>query len=114
MTNNIYDTANQLERDLREHPSYIQLKDSYAAITNNSDSKLLFDEFRQLSLKLQEKQVQGEELSPEEIEELQALSAKIMEDDYISRLMQAEQQLSQIMNDLNNIITKPLNEIYQD
>lgn len=114
MMNNIYDTANQLEREFRQHPAFELFKESHQNIQENPDSKALFDEFRELSMQVQQMQMAGEELSPEAIEELQGLSQRVMEDQNINRLLQAEQQLSTIMNDLNEIITKPLNEIYQN
>ena len=41
------------------------------------------------------------------------LSKGIMADDHIRGLIEAERRMDQIIRDLNNIITKPLQEIYQ-
>ena len=111
--NNIYDTANQLERDLRALPAYNDLKESVAAIEANDESRELFKEFRAISQQLQQKQMQGEAPTEEEIANIQAMSVKVQEDENINRLMASEQQVSQTINDINQIITKPLNEVYQ-
>lgn len=111
--NNIYDTANQLERDLRDLPAYKELQEAIELINSNEDSKKLFKEFREISATLQTKQMQGEMPTEEEIEGIQALSEKVQSDENITRLMMSEQQVSQVINDINNIITKPLNEVYQ-
>ncbi|MBG9981705.1 YlbF family regulator [Aerococcaceae bacterium DSM 111020] len=110
---NIYDTANQLERDIRELPAYKALQDAYAKIKENETSYELFEKFRQTSAELQQKAMSGEQPSEEEIQELQSMSQEISADENINQLMQAEQQMSQVFDDINNIITKPLSEIYQ-
>lgn len=112
--NNIYDTANQLERDLRALPAYVELKAAVEAIEANEESRTLFSEFRLVSQQLQQKQMQGEAPTEEEIANIQAMSVKVQEDENINRLMASEQQVSQTINDINQIITKPLNEVYQN
>lgn len=112
-TNNIYDTANQLERDIRALPAFAQLKEAFNAIQANEASSALFDEFRQTSQDLQMKQMSGEQPGEAEMESLQALFARVSEDEAIKQLMDSEQQLSQVMEDINRIITRPLQEIYE-
>lgn len=112
--NNIYDTANQLERDLRNLPAYADLKEAIELINSNEESKQLFNEFRNISNALQAKQMQGETPTEDEIAEIQAMSVKVQSDENITRLMMSEQQVSQVINDINTIITKPLNEVYQN
>lgn len=112
--NNIYDTANQLERDLRSLPAYAELKEAIELINSNEESKQLFNEFRNISSALQAKQMQGETPTEDEIAEIQAMSVKVQSDENITRLMMSEQQVSQVINDINTIITKPLNEVYQN
>ena len=112
--NNVYDTANQLERDLRQLPAYLELKASLEAIEANAESRELFEEFRNLSQLLQAKQMEGDTPSDEEIASIQAMSVKVQGDENINRLMMSEQQVSQVINDINTIITKPLNEAYEN
>lgn len=112
MSNNIYDTANQLERDLRQLPVFTQLKEAFAAIEASEASKTLFEEFKQTSQDYQMKQMMGQAPSEEEMTALQALSERVSADAAIRQLMESEQQLSQIMADINRIITKPLEELY--
>lgn len=113
MNNNIYDTANQLERDLRNLDSYQALKKIMADIQENSESASLFAEYRAKSQSYQDKILQAEEVSQEELAQLQELSNKIQQDALISKLMQEEQRVSQIIHDIYGIINKPLEEIYR-
>lgn len=113
-TNNIYDTANQLERDLRALPAFEALKTSLDTVNANEESKELFDKFRALTQELQMKQMQGQQPTEEDMEKMQTMSTQISADENIAKLMQAEQQLSQVINDINEIIVKPIQEVYGD
>ena len=101
---NIYDTANQLERDLRDLAEFKTVKASFEAIE--------VDEFRQVNIELQQKQYSGQEITEEDIQKAQELGQKVSENEYIKALMEAEQRLNTIMQDINRIITNPLQELY--
>ncbi|MBG9984082.1 YlbF family regulator [Aerococcaceae bacterium DSM 111022] len=109
---NIYDTANQLERDIRELPAYKEILEAYKVIQENEESNKLFDEFRTKSAELQQLAQMGQQPSDEEMQGLQEMSQQIAADENIQKLMAAEQQMSQVFEDINKIITKPLGEIY--
>ena len=109
---NIYDTANQLERDLRALPAFTKVKESFEAIAADEATNALFNEFKAKVQEVQMKQMTGAELSQEEQADLEALQARVMENATITGLMQAEQQVQQVLTDINAIITKPLQELY--
>ena len=109
---NIYDTANQLERDLRELQEFKTVKESFEAIHADETAKALFDEFRTVNIELQQKQFSGQEITEEDIQKAQELGQKVSENEYIKALMEAEQRLNTIMQDINRIITNPLQELY--
>lgn len=109
---NIYDTANQLERDLRELQEFKTVKESFEAIYADETAKALFDEFRTVNIELQQKQFSGQEITEEDIQKAQELGQKVSENEHIKALMGAEQRLNTIMQDINRIITNPLQELY--
>ena len=92
---NIYDTANQLERDLRDLAEFKTVKASF-----------------EVNIELQQKQYSGQEITEEDIQKAQELGQKVSENEYIKALMEAEQRLNTIMQDINRIITNPLQELY--
>lgn len=114
MAVNLYDHANQLEQALRESDEYQAIKNAYAKVKENQESKDLFDEFRETQLSFQQKQMQGEEIGEEELQKAQEQAQKIENDSNISELMAAEQNMSQVFQEINQIIVKPLDEIYAD
>ncbi|WP_210122892.1 MULTISPECIES: YlbF/YmcA family competence regulator [unclassified Staphylococcus] len=114
MAVNLYDHANQLEQALRESDEYQAIQKAYAKVKENDESKTLFDEFRETQLNFQQKQMQGEEIGEEELQKAQEQAQKIENDSNISELMAAEQNMSQVFQEINQIIVKPLDEIYAD
>ena len=109
---NIYDTANQLERDLRELQEFKTVKESFEAIYADETARALFEEFRTVNVELQQKQFSGQEITEEDIQKAQELGQKVSENEHIKSLMEAEQRLNTIMQDINRIITNPLQELY--
>lgn len=114
MAVNLYDHANQLEQALRESDEYQAIQNAYAKVKENQESKDLFNEFRETQLSFQQKQMQGEEIGEEELQKAQEQAQKIENDSNISELMAAEQNMSQVFQEINQIIVKPLDEIYAD
>lgn len=111
--NNIYDTANQMEKELRETDSFKALEQKFKEIKEDEEANRIFTEFREVQTKLQQKQMMQQEITEEEQEELQSLAGEINENELISGLMVEEQKVSNLINDLNRIITEPLTKLYQ-
>ena len=109
---NIYDTANQLERELREMDQFKKVQECLANIEANEEAKSLLDEFRIINVTLQQKQMSGEEITQEDIEKAQALGQRAGENELVKELMTAEQMLNMVVQEINQIITKPLQEMY--
>ncbi|MTT30469.1 hypothetical protein GMB86_00380 [Terrilactibacillus sp. BCM23-1] len=107
-----YDIAYDLEKQIRESDEYEQLKQAYQTVNEHDEAKKLFDEFRQLQLDLQQKQMSGEAISEEEAKNAETSFQNIQQHKEITDLMSAEQRMSLLINDLNQIITKPLQELY--
>lgn len=111
MAVNLYDYANQLEQALRESEEYKAIKEAFANVKANEESKKLFDEFRETQINFQQKQMQGEEIAEEDLQKAQEQAQAIEKDENISALMNAEQKMSQVFQEINQIIVKPLDEI---
>lgn len=114
MAVNLYDYANKLEQALRESDEYNAIKEAYAKVEADENSKKLFDAFRETQMNFQQKQMQGEEISEEDLQKAQEQAQQIEKDSNISELMNAEQKMSQVFQEINQIIVKPLDEIYAD
>lgn len=114
MSENLYDIANNLESNLRQSEQYTELKNAYQVVKDTPASQALFDRFRVMQLDLQQKQVQGQEITETEVETAQKLAQEVQENEHISALIESEQRMSVVINDLNEIITRPLRDLYQE
>ncbi|RFA35214.1 hypothetical protein CAI16_08880 [Virgibacillus dokdonensis] len=109
---NIYDSAYDLETAIRESEEFKALKQAYDEVMNDSSAKQMFDNFRETQMTLQEKQMQGQEISEEEVEKARQVVEVVQQHEAISKLMEEEQRLNMVINDISRIITKPLEELY--
>lgn len=110
---NVYDQANALESALRQSDEFKALESYYKAVNENEESKKLFDEFREVQMELQVKQMQGEEILDADVERAQQTAQAIETDENIKSLMESEQKLSQLIQDLNRVIMKPIEDLYK-
>lgn len=109
---NIYDSAYNLEKSIRESEEFKKLKAAYEAVMNDESAKKMFDDFRNTQMDLQEKQMQGVEISEEEIEKARKVVELVQQHKDIDNLMESEQRLNLVINEVSQIITKPLEELY--
>ncbi|QPC45974.1 YlbF family regulator [Mangrovibacillus cuniculi] len=112
MATNLYDYAYELEKALRESDEYVQLRGLYDQVNADESAKRIFENFRDIQMNLQQKQMTGQEITQEEVEQAQKSAAIVQQHELISQLMQAEQRMSMAIGELNKIIMKPLEELY--
>lgn len=109
---NIYDAAYEVEKAIRTSNEYVELKRLYAIVNADSAAKGMFENFRNLQMQLQQKQMMGQEITPEEVQHAQKTVQLVQQNPKIAQLMEAEQRMSVMIADLNKIIMKPLEELY--
>ncbi|UII56858.1 YlbF family regulator [Cytobacillus spongiae] len=109
---NLHDSAYELEKAIRQSDEYTNLKNAYDEVNADPSAKEMFENFRNIQMQLQQKQMMGQEISQEEVEQAQKTVALVQQHDKISKLMEAEQRMSMIITELNQIIMKPLEELY--
>ncbi len=108
----MYDSAYDLEKAIRESEEFKGLKSAFEAVMNDASAKKMFEDFRDTQMELQQKQMQGQEITEEEIEKARGVVELVQQHEAISTLMQEEQRLNQVINEISQIITKPLEELY--
>lgn len=108
----IYNNAYDLEKAIRNSDEYQQLKKCYDELNKDETGRKMYDNFRSLQMKLQHKQMKGEEISEEEVQTTQKQQQFVEQNEVVSKLLEAEQRMGSIINDVNGIITKSLEELY--
>ncbi|HEY2420369.1 MAG TPA: YlbF family regulator [Neobacillus sp.] len=112
MAVNLYDTAYALETAIRQSEEYAHLKQMYKEVNADPAAKQMFDHFRQIQMNLQQKQMMGQDISEQEVQQAQSSVALVQQNKKIADLMQAEQRMSMVIGELNQVIMKPLEELY--
>ena len=87
MSTNIYDTANNLEKELRDSQEYITLVSAFNEVKKDEAASKMYHDFQEVQMKLQQKQMSGEQITEDEIAEAQNLAQTSGENDVIKELM---------------------------
>lgn len=112
MTENLHAAAQTAQEAIRNSEQYNNLKTMYEAVQKDRDAWNMFEHFRNIQIRLQEKQMNGEELTHDDIEQATKSVALVQQHELIGKLMEAEQQMMAVFNEFNQIIMKPLEELY--
>ncbi|ALC91959.1 hypothetical protein AM500_20800 [Bacillus sp. FJAT-18017] len=112
MAGNFYDAAYELEKAIRESNEYKQLRQVYDEVNADPSARTMFENFRQIQMNLQQKQMSGQPISQEEVDQAQKSVALVQQHPTISRLMETEQRMGMVIGELNKIIMKPLEDLY--
>lgn len=112
MATNLMETASALEKTIRDSAEFSELKTRYAELNQDESAKGLFENFRNVQLELQEKQMTGQPISDEEVQRAQSIVAVVQQNPKIVALMDAEQKMSTVIAEINKIVMKPLEELY--
>lgn len=113
MTVNIYDDLNRLEATFRKTAEFAGVQEAVAVVKADEAAYAMFKNFREVQMKLQEKQMQGLELEPEEIEHAQKVAQLAQGNEKIMEMLEAELKLSGIIDEVNRVLMKPVQEIYE-
>lgn len=110
---NIYDDINKLETTLRQTAEMQGVKEAIQAVKEDQEAKDLFESFRKIQMTLQEKQVKGEEIAGEELEYVQKTAQLAQSNEKILAMLEAEMKLSQLIEEINRVLLKPVQELYE-
>ncbi|GEN56858.1 UPF0342 protein [Halolactibacillus alkaliphilus] len=109
---NVQQSAEQLAEAIRQSEEFSTLKEAYEAVMNDDIAKKMFDDFRNTQIELQQKQMQGLEITEEEVEKARKVVETVQQHEAISKLMEEEQKVNEFINSISRTITKPLEELY--
>lgn len=112
MTVNIHDDINRLEATFRTTDEFKKLEEAANAVIADPEANELFKNFRDLQVTLQQKQAQGEDITEEEMMHAQQTAQAAQENDKILQMLEAEMGLSGMLEEVNRILVKPIQAIY--
>lgn len=113
MTVNIYDDLNRLEATFRQTTEFAEVQQAVEVVKADEEALALFKNFRKIQLDMQEKQMQGEEIDAEELEYAQKTAQLAQTNEKIMAMLEAEMKLSGLIEEVNRVLMKPVQEIYE-
>jgi cell fate (sporulation/competence/biofilm development) regulator YlbF (YheA/YmcA/DUF963 family) len=100
----VYDLANRLAKQLKNSDEYEDYLDKKKKVMKNEKTKEMLLDFQQEQMKLQAKQLSGEDLTEEEQEKLENLRELVDLNQDIKKYLQAEYRVNILLNDIQKII----------
>ncbi len=101
---NAYDEAHNLARALKESAEYKEYAELKEAASQNEEIAAMLNDYRAKQFELQAKQLSGEEMGPDMMEQIQSLSQIIMKDPLALQYVQAEAKFTLLVNDVFGIL----------
>jgi len=111
---NIYNEINALEGTFRKTPEFEELKEAVAAVKQDEEALNLFKSFRKVQIDLQKKQLTGEDILEDELVYAQKTAQLAQQNAKISAMLEAEMKLSKIIEEVNRILIKPIQTLYEE
>ena len=110
---NIYDKANEFERALRESDEYKASLAASEGLYSDEEANELYTQFVSKQKDLMEAAQSGNEPSEEDLTALEEIQQKLMENSKFLDFVQAQQKLQFLIEDLNKVMYKPLDELFE-
>lgn len=101
---NIYDKAHELARLLKETPEVAEYSEASKKIQANANNKKLVDDFRQKQMELYSMQMQGIQLSQEQMNAFNNLWNVISLNPEVRSFLEAEMKFSKLWGDIMKIL----------
>ena len=111
---NLNAKINELQATFQQTEEFVNLQKAVEDVRADEQSKSLFVNFRNVQMKLQQKQMAGEEITEEEYVYLQKTAQLAQQDLKILAMLEAEMALSALIEEVNRNITQPIQALYDE
>lgn len=112
MAVNLYDIANHFANAFRQSEEYINLKRAYAEMSADPVANQLFRQFTNLQMELEQKQMNGQKITQQEMDTFQKITLAAEQNEKIKKLIEADHRVNMLMAELSKVMTKPIEEVY--
>ena len=101
---NVYDQAHGLAKAIKECEEFKQFDQLQKLVDQNAELSAALKDFQAKQLEVQAKQMMGEQVGPEAMQQIQELSQIMMRDPLAAQYLQAQMRFSLMMNDVYKIL----------
>lgn len=109
---NIYDKANEFEKVLRESEEYKTVQAATDAVAEDKEANELYSKFIATQQKFMQSFDAGQQPAEEDIKDFEQLQKDLMANEKVVALVQAQQRLQVVVEDLNRVMFKPLEDLF--
>ena len=106
----LMEKAETLGKALAESSEYGELKEAEAKMQGDEDAQSLLNEFQSQQKRAQMAQANGQQVTEDQQKDLQAIQAKMQENEKIKEYMEAQQKFNKVMQSVNQVITDQLQD----
>ncbi|TDX46600.1 YlbF family regulator [Orenia marismortui] len=106
--------AQELGESIVESTEYSELKTAEETMQADESAQAILQEFQAKQRMLQMMQMNGQEVNDETRNELEALQAKMQENENIKNFMDAQNKFNKVMQTVNQVITSALSGEEED
>lgn len=110
---NVYDTVNQLAREIKESEEYIEYKKTKEMIKEKPELKEKLNDFEKARYETQVATMKGEEPSKEQIENLQKIYLELIQNDITKKYLDTELKFNTMLSDINKILGEAVQDIIE-
>lgn len=100
--------AHELAKALKESDEWVRLERAREEISSREAAKIMLRDFNAKQLLLYQKQLQGQEPTEQEINELQTMLHNISFNPYVREFLEAEQALGALIQQVQEILSQAL------
>lgn len=108
---NVYDTANQLAKEVKESKEYQEYKKAKEKIVNSPELKEQIDEFEKIRYDVQILSMKGEEKNKEKMQRLQDMYDILIKNEEIKEYFDLEVKFNVMLADINKIIAEAVADV---
>ena len=108
---NIYDTVNKLAQQLKTSEEYVNYKMAKQTISLNPDLNIKIKEFEKAKYDSQIKMVKTQQRDEKEMEKLQKMYEKLIQNPDAKNFLEAEAKFNLLMADINKIIGESIKDV---
>ncbi|WP_318504077.1 YlbF family regulator [Bacillus sp. T3] len=112
MSESLFEAAHYFVKIFRASNEYQRFQTLCNELNSDPQVKQILNQMNKLNYQLQQKQMMGQEIRQQEVETLKNMEAVAQQHVRIKQFLEADYHINMLLMELNKIISKPLEDLY--
>ncbi|MGI6412392.1 MAG: YlbF family regulator [Syntrophomonadaceae bacterium] len=105
----VFEKAKELALEIKQSREYQEVRRTGQDIRNNDEARQIVEDIQTIQAQIEFAQNTGMQPSEEQIEEFNAITAKMQDNSLIQAYLKAQEDYSRLMQQVNNSISEEIN-----